>query len=365
MKSPRVESLAENYPAGHHGRYNLMKKPISLVLVTGVNCDVGCKTCPAGRKEEQPSGWMKTEMAEQIIKKACAEARVLSVCLYYFNEPFLLPNIVDLVKLCHSYGKNVLLSSNLVRFKNGPEVLALEPFNLIVSVSGWSQAVYERSHAGGDVEKVKDNMRRISVFKKPGTSVRVSWHSYNYNRHEEPLMREFARSLGFTFTPYCTGLLPLEAVEARWAGETEPTRAEEDVVTPVLKAKILCEQRKRWACHLQNQTLVVDSNGMVLNCGTRNNAGNLRGSFFDKSVKEIMEARQSDPMCVSCKAKGLHIYGQQAYTIPRHSFVRWVTDAYKATGLQGLVPRLTTLGVRTFYQRPQKELAQKEVNLED
>lgn len=330
-----------------------MKQPISLVLLTNTVCDVGCKSCPAGRKEEQPSGNMTLEVAESIIEKACKESRVLSVCLYFYGEPFLHPKIVELVKLVHQSKKKVLLSSNLVRFKNGPEVLALEPFNLIISVSGWTQEIYERSHKGGNIEKVKENMRLVARLKKPGTSIRVSWHRYNYNRHEESLMRDFALSLGFTFTPYSTGLLPLEKVEARWAG-APADYAEEDAVVPVMEAKELCAKRRSWRCSLQDQTLCVDSNGMVLNCGTRNNAGNLRGSFFDRSVNEIMAARKVDPMCLTCKAKGLHVYGEQRYTVPVNSFARWAIDTYKSTGLQGLLPGVTEWGIKTFYMRPQK-----------
>lgn len=336
-----------------------MKTPVSLVLVTATNCNVGCKTCPAGRREEQPSNLMTVEMAHRIIKKACEEARVLSVCLYYFNEPFLHPQIKELVECVHSYGKNVLLSSNLslkpVFMERVLDVLALEPFNLIVSVSGWTQAVYERSHKGGDIELVKENMRTIKRHRLPGTSIRVSWHRYNYNQHEEALMEEFVRELGegFFFTPYGTGLLPLEKVERRWEGTERWSDAEADIMVPLEHAKALSQCRKHWDCHLQTQTLTVNGDGLVYNCGTRNNRENLRPSFMESSVDDILKARRTDPMCVSCKAKGLHIYGQQKYTVPLHSPSNWLIERYKRTGLQGLFPALTRWGIRTFYDRPQ------------
>lgn len=299
-------------------------------------------------------------MAQRIIAKACAEARVLSVCLYYFNEPFLHPKILDLVDLVHSYDKNVLLSSNL-SLRGAPwhrlaEVMKREPFNLIVSVSGWTQAIYERSHAGGYIELVKNNMRLLRDMRKPGTSIRVSWHRYIYNQHEEHWMREFVKELGegFTFTPYGTGLLPLEKVEGRWNGDPA-TSAESDIMVPIETAKGLCEERKHWDCHLQTQTLVVSSEGLVYNCGTKNNSENLRGSFFESSVTEILNARKTDSMCVGCKARGLHIYGQQAYTIPKGSVSRWLIEKYKRTGLQGVFPKVTELGIKTFYQRPQRD----------
>lgn len=347
-----------------------MKKPVSLVLVTATNCQVGCKSCPAGRKESQPSGTMTLEMADRIISKACKESRVLSVCLYYFNEPFLLPTLVSLVKLVHSFKKSVLLSSNLsfaspVILKRLTDVLDLEPFNLIVSLSGWTQEVYERSHAGGDVEQVRKNLLLIKEHRKPGTSIRISWHRYTYNQHEEARMEQFVREElgeGFHWTPYGIGLLPLEKVEGRWNGDAW-SDAESDIMVPLDEARGLCEERKHWDCHLQSQTLVVNAEGLVYNCGTRNNNENLRPSFFDTCTNTILDLRKTDPMCVSCKSKGLHIYGQQAYTIPRGSVARWAIERYKRTGLQGMIPALTRIGVKTFYQRPQTKTVI--LNLED
>lgn len=333
-----------------------MKKPISLVLVTDAICNLACKSCPAGRKEEQPSKQMSVEMAERIIAKACKEARVLSVCLYYFNEPLLHPRIVDLVKLCHKYGKKALLSTNLVRWNNVEEVMAEEPFNVIVSLSGFTQAVYQRYHKNGDIEKVKANLLKLRDLRKPGTAVQISYHRFAYNLHELPLMEQFVKGLGagFRFVPYGVGLLPLEAVEARWAGTAVATDAESDLTTRLDSAKLLCGERKHWDCDLQTQTLTVNGDGLVYNCGTRNDRENLRPSFFNSSVDDIMNARKTDATCVRCKAKGLHIYGMQAYTIPVYSPTHKAIELYKRTGLQGLVPGMTALGIKMakLYMRP-------------
>lgn len=333
-----------------------MKTPISLVLVTDAICNLSCKSCPAGRKESQPSKQMSVEMAERIIKKACDEARVLSVCLYYFNEPLLHPNIVELVKLCHKYKKKSLLSTNLVRWKNVEEVMAEEPFNVIISLSGFTQSVYERYHKNGDIEKVKEHLVKLKSIRKPKTAIQVSYHRFAYNLHELPLMEKFVKDLGdgFRFVPYGVGLLPLENVEARWNHLAPFTDAESDLSVRLEDAKKLCGERKHWDCDLQAQTLTVNGEGLVYNCGTRNNKENLRPSFFDSSVNEIMAARKQDATCIKCKAQGLHIYGMQAYTIPVHSPTHKIIELYKRTKLQGLIPGLTKLGIRMskLYMRP-------------
>lgn len=335
-----------------------MKKPISLVLITDVVCNLKCKSCPEGRREEQPSKRMSLDMAEKIIAKACNESRVVSICLYYFNDIIFHPDMPAMIRLCHKYGKKSLLSTNLTIWKNIPAIMEAEPFNIIISLSGWSQKTYEKYHAGGDVEIVKENMRKLRDIRKAGTTVQVSFHRFAYNEHEMATMEQFVKDMGegWRFVPYGVGLLPLEKVEARWQGKTQADYAEDDLMFPVMDAKALCEDRKHWSCDLQAQTLTVNSEGLVYNCGTRNNRENLRPSFFDSTVDEIMDARKIDPMCISCKAQGLHVYGMQAYSIPRHSLTRKAIEIYKGLGLQGIIPGMTALGIRfaRFYMRPQK-----------
>lgn len=335
-----------------------MKPPISLVLVTDVVCNLKCPLCPEGRREEQPSKRMTLEMAERIIAKACKEARVLSVCLYYFGDVIFHPDMPAMIRLCHNYGKKALLSTNATIWKNLPAIMEAIPFNLIISVSGWTQAVYQRYHNGGNIETVRENMLKLRTLRKPGTTIQVSWHRFSYNGHEEPLMRKFVEDMGegWRFVAYGVGLLPLEKVEARWNGLITERPEDEHLMIPMAQARALCEERKHWKCDLQDQTLVVNSEGLVYNCGTRNNTENLRPSFFDSTVSEIMSARQTDPICVSCKANGLHIYGMQAYTIPRRSIAHKLIELYKSTKLQGVIPWLTDIGIRgkRFYMRPQK-----------
>ena len=63
----------------------------------------------------------------------------------------------------------VLLSSNLNVFKNAPAILAEAPDKLMLSVSGWTQGIYERYHRGGNIETVKKNMAEVAALRKRGT----------------------------------------------------------------------------------------------------------------------------------------------------------------------------------------------------
>jgi pyruvate-formate lyase-activating enzyme len=334
-----------------------MRKPaINLYLATSTSCNVMCKTCPVGRKEPEPGGIMSLEMFQRIINKCVAEARVIGVQLYHYNEPLLLPQMADMVRICHENKLPVFLSSNLVIFKNVPAVLEQSPEILLISVSGWTQEIYERSHKNGDIEKVKQNMAEVARLRKPNTHVQVSWHRYRYNEHEMPLMEAYTKKLGFVFVPYATSLLPQDRAMRVWdTGVDDPAGG--DVLLPVKEAKDLCYKRRHWDCLLQDQIVAVNGQGMLLNCSNRSDDANLRGSLFDTTIREFLKKRKIDAACTKCRSVGAHVYSLQAYTRAEWSPVRLAEVAYRRLGLAGRMPAFTAWAARTMYKinRPQEK----------
>lgn len=331
-----------------------MKKPINLYLATSTSCNVRCKTCPVGRMEKEQGGMMSVDMMVKILDKAINEARVISVQLYHYNEPMLIPHIAEMVRQVHLRKIPVFLSSNLVDFRNVPAVMAQEPETLLISVSGWTQSVYERSHRNGNIEKVKAHMQSLVPLRKPKTNIQVSWHRYRYNQHEEVLMREFAQSLGFNFNAYGTGLLPQSRAMKEWeTGIVDPDG--EDCLVPVADAKELCAERKHWPCTLQNQILMVNGDGNYTNCSNYSDDANIRGNFFNTTVAEIFQRRKTDPMCIACKAVGAHVYALQEYTRSKYSLIKLAENTYRRLGLQGRFPKFSLWATNHLYVRPQSK----------
>lgn len=332
------------------------KPPINLYLATSVGCNVRCKTCPAGRKEPESGGTMSLEMMERILDKCLAEALVLGVQLYHYNEPTLHPQMAEMVRACHVRNLPVFLSTNLVVWKNVPAILAEAPEMFLVSVSGFTQAVYERSHKNGDIEKVKEHMKQCAALRQPGTTLQLSWHRYRYNDHEMPLMKEFAEQLGFNFVPYGTSLIPHDRAMRVWATGI-PDPAGEDVLVPVADARQMCYERRHWDCILQNQILAVNGDGQHLLCSNFMDDANLRGNLFETTIPEILAARKQDPICLACKAVGGHVYALQFYTRNRYSPLVWAEMWYRRLKLQGRFPKLTAWATRSLYaiSRPQEK----------
>lgn len=334
-----------------------MKPPLNLFLATSTACNVSCKTCPVGRKERQPGGVMSLEMLDKILKKATTEARLLSVQLYHYNEPLLIPHIAEMIKLVKSYGVKAYLSSNL-SMSSDKIVKAIEakPDWLLISVSGWTQSIYERSHKGGNIQTVRDNMLVVKANRPEDMYVQVSWHRYKYNEHELILMQDYAESLGFKFVPYITSLLPhTRAVKVWETGIEDPSG--EDILYPVMAAKDKCYERRGWDCLIQDQVITVNSIGDYLNCSNRSDPLNQRGSFFDISIIDLLKKRKLDADCIKCKSVGAHVYSTQEYRRSLYSPARLAEAWYRKMGLQGTLPALSHFATKHFYSfmRPQEK----------
>lgn len=345
----------------------------TLFLKTGTACNAGCISCPAGRKlpeDRESGGNMTPEMLDRILYRIESQGRVISATLHYYNEPTLNPHIADLVRVCHGHGIHCLMSTNGSSWVKLLPVLEQGLTNLIFSVSGWTNEVHQRSHKGIDIEVVKETMRNTSDFIKANGDfqdhrifVRVSWHDYFYNRHERDSMALFATMMGFKFTSYNTGLLPLERAQARMlqaiADPSSPEDiGERDLRTKLAVAAVLCEQRKHWQCINQQRMLTVDGEGYLHSCCVKAHDANRWGSIFETDLELFTFHRANHDLdCRTCKAHGHHVYAMQQYRLP----IGWRTEAWKRAeniwrklNLGGLFPGISAKISQWTYDRPNR-----------
>lgn len=167
-------------------------------------CNLKCPTCTKGNqreveglKYEHKNGLMDWELMEKCIDKIRNENNRAIVFLYGNSEPFLHPKLPECIAAVKARGLRCELSSNLNYVQRVEETLDARPDYFIISLSGFTQPVYVKGHAGGNIDKVKANMailgeanrtRQIPIF--------VNYHLYNDNGHELELMREFAAGHG-------------------------------------------------------------------------------------------------------------------------------------------------------------------------
>jgi MoaA/NifB/PqqE/SkfB family radical SAM enzyme len=164
-------------------------------------CNLQCPVCPTGIGVlGRPRGKIDVNAYRDLVDQIAPYAYVLE--LFEWGEPFLHPQIFDLIRYAQQARISVRLSSNLNHFDAGMAVELVESGldRLIVAVDGATQETYERYRRGGHVERVFSNMELIVKEKRrqngsrPFIMVRMLVH--RHNAHEIDALKQKAGELG-------------------------------------------------------------------------------------------------------------------------------------------------------------------------
>jgi MoaA/NifB/PqqE/SkfB family radical SAM enzyme len=285
-------------------------------------CNLRCPTCPAGSLANS-TGVMPVTDFDLILRKArhfCIP-RITPVSLFSWGEPFLHPDIGDIIRKCHQYGFPAWLSTNLNDIRHLDAILAAKPAYIRISVSGWEQKRYKFTHTGGDIEVVKANMRILSEKRSNGTYVEVLFHEYNDNRFDLEAMRQYAAELGFGFETIPAQLLPLEkALLAKAMGENSLSRAERDVLSrfavPFSEMWPKIPDSSHIECPYQTDYLVINHKGQQQLCCAVYDESKFTLGDIDPSH------RPKHPYCGICMKHGGHLYSTYR-SIPMETKPLW------------------------------------------
>ena len=191
-------------------------------------CNLKCPTCTKGNKSgyEHQTGLMDPDLMERCIDKIKSENPEAIVFLYGNSEPFLHPRLPECIAAVKARGLRCELSTNLNYIHRVSEVLAAQPDFMIISLSGFTQEVYVKGHAGGQIEKVKANMKILGTANQlvnPRVKMSVNYHLYKDNGHELELMRAFADGCGIgLFTSNARAISMENAIQYLREGEGNP-----------------------------------------------------------------------------------------------------------------------------------------------
>lgn len=284
-------------------------------------CNLECPSCPMGNSRGVPrtKGLMEPVLLDRIMRKAVGECRVACVGLFNWTEPLLHPRLPELVRIVRSHGVPCSISTNLNVNKSFDDLLKSNPEAIYISTSGFTQAVYERTHKGGDIRLVLENMKKLAEAKSKynsTTAITVIFMRYKLNQQDEAMMRDYSRSLGFGFIPDSARMLPLEKVLAYITNDpTMPQLTQNDVwlldllTQPLDEAIKIARQNREQPCALLMKQFIINVSGNVeLCCGVFDSSKYTIANYLDISLNQIQAIRSSHPMCGKCTAVGGHMY---------------------------------------------------------
>ncbi len=291
-------------------------------------CNLRCPSCAVGdhnRSEGRPSTrrMMTPQTLGLILDKALREIETIEgVGFFNWTEPLLHPRIAEFVAEISGRGLRCWISSNLNVLRDPDALLSARPHEIIVSVSGFHQDVYQRGHAGGDIEAVKSNMVRLADAEQNARSethrtwLRLVYHRYADNADDERKMQRYAESLGFVFAPTWAYVTSVERVLDLHTGVRrfkEDDELMERLALPFAEAMRLVSKTPAQSCAHIGGRLVLNSDANVyLCCASSGAATNLVGNFLTTPLAELQSAKSNHPLCGQCMKHSVMTYFDRA-----------------------------------------------------
>jgi pyruvate-formate lyase-activating enzyme len=283
------------------------------------HCNLRCPSCLVGNKYGDiaawPRGLMAPEYLGKILDKAQSECEIEVVGLYNWTEPLLHPDLPSLVREVKVRNLRCSLSSNLNVMRDPERLLAENPDHFRVSLSGFTQAVYEIGHREGNIEVVKRNMERLAKARaatNAKTQIEVYYHRYLHNVDETALMEEFSKSLGFEFNTHLAFLTTVEKIIAFSEGHATPEDQKiiDRFALPLDRAlEVTAREQRSSTCFLLENVVALDVKGnAMLCCGSSMESVNVIANFLELPLTELQRQRGQKALCQSCMKLGIPDY---------------------------------------------------------
>lgn len=308
-------------------------------------CNLHCVLCTVGNREtgyeyDKGNQLMDMDVLDRVLRKMHSENPAAIVCPYGNGEPFLHPQLPECIARIKSYGFRCEVATNLNRTNRLQEFLEAHPDFVIVSVSGFTQEVYGKSHRGGNIERVKENLHILKdAHNRWGGTVdiAVSYHMYNDNLHEVKLMEEFVSALGFKFMVSWARTISMEntiqslrAIDRAEGGDVPkyPVGSSgldlNDIFPesnpefeknmdrlrfhPKNARKLYSRFPVASVCLIGDVFTYIRHDGQVQLCAWCDDRRLVLGNYLELSQEQISAARRNYPLCAECLKYRMNLY---------------------------------------------------------
>lgn len=261
-------------------------------------CNLRCPSCPRGRGQlDNTHEEMSPALFRRILEHAKSICELHTIQPYDNVEPLLHSDLPEMIRIGREFAPVTLSTNASFPRANWEAILLAGPNPVAVSISGWTQEVYGRTHQGGHSEVVKEAMGKISALVRLydlDTKLVSFYHRYPDNLHEEEQARNFARSLGFQHVPL-------------WATTLVPYGQQNDAgcfIGPAAAGAIGRRHPTR-KCLVMEHDINIDVHGNATLCAGFTHPV---ADFLKVGFEELQALRRHDPKCIECRRLGLADY---------------------------------------------------------
>lgn len=286
-------------------------------------CNLRCPSCAVGnaeggRRSGSVGGTMPLDRFHAALDWVDAnldrDPAEVMVCLYSWGEPFIHPQLPALIAEVKRRGYVAGISSNLNYMRNLDAVVGAGVDEIVVSLSGFTQEAYGKSHVGGDIETVKRHMAELSAaLDRHGSAARVLVHYITYRHNlgagEFAAMAAYCEELRFAFEPSLAFFAPVEKLVEMAGGREFPKDQPilDQLVVPVAEQfRIAGSATPSTACSLIEDRVDIDVDGALkLCCSSFDRRYNVAAGFEGLTLAEVRDRRRASPLCTDCYAHGI------------------------------------------------------------
>ena len=174
--------------------------PYSLTTEPTNRCNLNCLECPTGNKTSpREQGIIQTDLYKKILDEAKEFA--IYQMIYFQGEPFLHPNVFELIKIANQNKIYTCTSTNghFLTSENCQKIIQSGLKKLIISVDGTDQTSYEKYRVGGNLAKVIDGIETLVLEKRNKNSsypkVHLQFLVFQHNEHQIQQIKNLAEKL--------------------------------------------------------------------------------------------------------------------------------------------------------------------------
>jgi MoaA/NifB/PqqE/SkfB family radical SAM enzyme len=292
--------------------YLNISRPTAAIDISGM-CNIACPSCPRGNLDDLiPDGIMKFDTYLKVFNKLKSDIPLLTkIELYSWGEPFLNPELVDIIELTEKNDVICSISTNLSCIEKLEDIILAEPSELNVTMNGFEDS-YERFMQGADWKIFLNNLNYLSELLlkyNPKTLVTIkifSEISFNVGIREKIIELFSKLQLNFTFEQ---GYLnPYDNLLLRYENKNISLNAKktlEELRWNFDNIDVLLNKEKDLPCLCQRIFPIINWDLSVALCHVYYNPI-IAENFLEITWEKLLEKRHNQSQCTTCQRYGLH-----------------------------------------------------------
>lgn len=189
------------YRSRRTGIARISGMPVKIGIEPTTSCNLRCPECPSGlRSFTRPRGMLAPADFHKTIDDLAPDLCFL--LMYFQGEPYLNRDFLDMA--AYAAGKNIYTGTSTnghyLDLETAHKTVKSGIHEVVVSIDGTTQDVYEQYRVGGSLEKALEGLRNLvharKVLKSSTPAIILQFLVVGPNEHQIPEIKKLGREIG-------------------------------------------------------------------------------------------------------------------------------------------------------------------------